>query len=127
MDTRILLIIFLLNSFGETFRYPPIHQGWTNAGRTLLPKAIPKVGLQSGDPPVVDPIISREKALKLIGLLTKILGDLSALHKKQGTYVQLGYLFDGNRDVYSFLSFLQEMRKVMTMKLSKLSKELIKS
>ena len=57
-----------------------------------MPKATPKVGLQSGEPPVVDPVISREKALKLIGLFTKNLGDLlSALHKKQGTYVQLGY------------------------------------
>ena len=94
MDTRILLILCLLNSLGETFRYPPIHPGWTNAGRPLLPKAKPKVGLQSGEPPVVDPVISREKALKLIGLFTKNLGDLlSALHKKQGTYVQLRHFF----------------------------------
>ena len=89
MALRILLIIFLLNSFGETFRYPPIHPGWTNAGRTLLPKATPKVGLQSGEPPVVDPVdpvISREKALILIGLFTEILGDLSALHKIHGMF-----------------------------------------
>ena len=86
MDTRILLIIFLLNSFGEAFRYPPIYPGWTNTGRSSLPK----VGRQSGEPLEIDPVISKEKALKLIGLLTKSLGDLSALHKKQGTYVQLG-------------------------------------
>ena len=85
MDLRILLFIFLLNSFGETFRYPPIHPGWANAGRTLLPK----VDRQSGEPPVVDPVdpvISREKALILIGLFTEILGDLSALHKIHGMF-----------------------------------------
>ena len=85
MDTRILLIIFLLNSFGETFRYPPIHPGWTNADRSILPK----VDRQNGEPPVVDPVdpvISREKALILIGLFTEILGDLSALHKKHGMF-----------------------------------------
>ena len=84
MALRILLILFLLNSFGETFRYPPIHPGWTNAGRSKLPT---KVGRQSGAPPEIDPVISREKALILIGLFAEILGDLSALHKKQGTYI----------------------------------------
>ena len=78
MDLRILLIIFLLNSFGEAFRYPPIHHGWT----------FPKIGQHrhQNRQKIIQPVIPREKALKLIGRFTKILGDLSTLHKNQGMF-----------------------------------------
>ena len=78
MDLRILLIIFLLNSFGEAFRYPPIHHGWT----------FPKIGRHrhQNRQKIIQPVIPREKALKLIGRFTKILGDLSTLHKNQGMF-----------------------------------------
>ena len=74
MDLRILLIIFLLNSFGEAFRYPPIHHGWTFPHR------------HQNQQKISQPVIPREKALKLIGRFTKILGDLSTLHKNQGMF-----------------------------------------
>ena len=78
MDLRILLIIFLLNSFGEAFRYPPIHHGWTFS----------KIGRHrhQNRQKIIQPVIPREKALKLIGRFTKILGDLSTLHKNQGMF-----------------------------------------
>jgi len=78
MDLRILLIICLLNSIGETFRYPPIYPGWTwtNAGSG---------NLKTTQQPVIGPVIPKEKALQIIGRFSRILGDLSALYKNQGT------------------------------------------
>ena len=76
MDLRILLIICLLNSIGETFRYPPIYPGWTNAGSG---------NLKTTRQPVIGPVIPKEKALQIIGRFSRILGDLSALYKNQGT------------------------------------------